>query len=194
MPAVGIDPPDEGIEITLPPVFNEAQVLLVHNWTTGGANGSNVNGHLGSEYPYINIPSMIHGACEFVGVASYSWRMADVSDVQGITAQAPGLVSNPASMWGNHGIAQVGEVYYDPSYGVTYVNTQEIDNIFWGFGRNYIAWEGPQGPGFDEGAVNLDLDGDGVVTPGNMVKTPAFIFKENPEGVQIQLDPQDIVR
>lgn len=185
MHAVGIDPADEKILIRLPPTPEYAQVMLVKNWNP--IQSRNVNGPFGNPFKHINIPSMVHGYCEFIvpgSPGSYVWVLQDVFDLNGVSGQ--GVTVNPQSIFSNHSLVRVGTNFYDPSYGAVYTDAQSVDDIFWGFGRAFGCLGAPTQLGVDEGHVNFDLDGDGFATPGNIVNTPAIITQGNPSGVQVE--------
>ena len=89
--------------------------FLVKNWKYTEP-GSSAN----SNYPYANLYSG-----DPRGITSYIWFSADVTYQSG----TPGQGNNkPAALFGNHQTVQIGSIYFDPSYGVTYDDSGDFQN------------------------------------------------------------------
>jgi len=107
--------------------------FLVDNWNfpTSGTSHNPI-------YPYVNYNAS--GQYPLFNNNQYVWTYADVTDAPGIPGQNS---ANPASLFGNHQIAEINGTYYDPSYGVTYNNLLQMDSQsiagFFTFGEYYAA-------------------------------------------------------
>jgi uncharacterized membrane protein len=107
--------------------------FLVDNWNfpTSGASHNPI-------YPYVNYNAS--GQYPLFNNNQYVWTYADVTDAPGIPGQNS---ANPASLFGNHQIAEINGIYYDSSYGVTYNSLLQMDSQsiagFFTFGEYYAA-------------------------------------------------------
>lgn len=79
--------------------------FLVNNW-----NFAKVGSSKNPAYPYLNV-------LKSVDKNGYTWTASDVTQGKGIAGQNN---PSPASMFNNHQVVLLGDVLYDPSYGVTY--------------------------------------------------------------------------
>lgn len=80
--------------------------FLVKNWNFAAAGTSG-----NPFYPYVNVLKQ-------VDKNGYSWTKAEATQAPGIPGQNN---PSPASMFNNHQVVLLGDVLYDPSYGVTYL-------------------------------------------------------------------------
>jgi len=98
------------------PIFPNDHGFLIKTWdfTEPGTSGN-------SEYPYKNnfvMPMLLAGG--------YNWvNTPDVTYQSGIPAQGNTM---PPAFFGDHGVAVVNGIYYDPSYGQTYSSLQDMAN------------------------------------------------------------------
>jgi len=121
---------------------NTAEQFLVSNWTFGAMRAANpLNAQRSAKYPYINIPRNDPNGSSSVTPAAgqnYVWwssvvRAAGVPDVtygpevndavDGVPGQNN---ARPAKLFNKHFVVRVNGQYYDPSYGLTYVNAQDL--------------------------------------------------------------------
>jgi len=108
--------------------------FIVKNWTFSGSGTSGSGTH-----PYINRVSAVgQNPPAYAGVNGYIWvGTPEVTYTSGTPGQGNAM---PAALFGNHALAVVNGVFYDPSYGVTYPNLQGFDNALDGFFQVQAAW------------------------------------------------------
>jgi len=125
--------------------------FIVKGWTF---HGSGTSGSL--LHHYMNrVPLQ----SPYIVATNYVWTgTAEVTYTSGTPGQGN---AKPAALFNNHGLAVVNGIYCDPSYGVTYANLQEIDNMLSGFYSEQPYW-----------------------TVGG-VTAPAVLFRKNPAGVNV---------
>ena len=149
-------------------LFEEEGGFIVKNWTFSGDGW--FGGVAGMLHPYLNIPSY-----PLVGSTQYNWLFKEVNYTSGTAGQGN---AKPAALFGNHQVAFVQGKYYDPSYGQTFATLQDIDNGaldgFWMIDE----WD------LDESELDVDIDGDGGKT--DWVRTPIFLFRKNPAGLDLK--------
>jgi hypothetical protein len=156
---------------------NAADVLLVKDWNFAGAGTSGVAG-----YPYLNISYMTPPDLYFdwdlmEGATSYNWVKPEVTDAPGIEGQGN---NNPASIFGNHQIVQIGTTLYDPSYGKTFSSLADIDNQAM---AGYFVIRRRQ---FDESVLNADINHDG--DKNDILEADYLAIQENPAGNDLVRD------
>jgi len=141
----GISYPNNYLNITAAYMPNEcgtpsASGFLVKTWTFVLPPAGNCD-----FMPYTNIwdyPSETD--------TSYLFMYEEVVDEPGILGQT---AANPASVFGNHQLAIIGDKIYDPCYGVIYNSVDEIyENALSGW------WYYDYGP---ESFAGIDINGDG---------------------------------
>jgi hypothetical protein len=165
---------------TIVPKNSADQGFLVKSWTFGPNKGSG-----DKAYPYVNIPGDFETANTLGNSTSFQGRDGTYTFLL-----TPDLVraanpikgqnnANPASIFGNHQVAYLKvngvEMFYDPSYGVTYkdlddMSTQAIAG-FYEYKRNFLV------PKATLEAAHIDFKGRTVV--GNDVEVNAYLFREN---------------
>jgi hypothetical protein len=117
--------PAEGISVQ--PVLNETEIMLIKNWEFSGNGTSGV-----ADYPYQNTladPTKTPFAETTPGglnsifrknattnVWEYYWgALAEVTDMEGVPGQN---TTNPKSTFSDHWLIKLGGKFYDPSYGL----------------------------------------------------------------------------
>jgi hypothetical protein len=112
----------ELVEIT--PVYSD-HLMLVKNWHFDLSTQMHL--YKSIEYTHRNIGTSDNTEDLFLpdNTGSYSriWELAEVTDQPGISGQSN---PNPISHFRNHRIVKVNGIYYDPSYGETYINLQKM--------------------------------------------------------------------
>ena len=140
--AQGID----SVKVVISPsnYVNGVNGFAVKTWTfSGDGTSGDVN------FPYVNLVD----EC-YILDTDYTWgNIHEVDYGVGIQGQNN---ERPASLFSNHAVIYKGNVYYDPSYGVTYSDLPDFDANISGFIKN-------------------------VAEPGNR----KILFQKNPSGVQI---------
>ncbi len=106
------------------PVYSN-HLILVKNWHFDQSTQMHLYNN--TEYTHRNIGTSDNTEDLFLpdNSGSYSriWELAEVTDQPGISGQSN---SNPISHFRNHRIVKVNGIYYDPSYGKTYINLQKM--------------------------------------------------------------------
>lgn len=139
--------------------MSENAGFLVKTWSFSkpGRSGN-------SSFPYFNQLSFDGN---YVSNTHYLW--GTTVDVQ-YSAGTPGQNNaKPASLFNNHQFLSIpiSGKYYDPSYGITYFTSQDMDNTL---------------SGYYEPAYVIQQYG---------LSYPCFLIAENPEGCQIRVMPLD---
>lgn len=116
--------------------------FFVKNWHFGSA--SNACGDM----PYTDVYNLYWS----------TFLYADVTDSAGLPGQSS---DNPDAIFAGHVMAYVNGVIYDPSYGVTHADLEEIQN-------DYIAGYGVSSSA-TEAELGIDVNGD-----GDLDTTPAY--------------------
>ncbi|MFI5172803.1 MAG: hypothetical protein ACHQFW_10455 [Chitinophagales bacterium] len=122
--------------------------FLVKTWTFGTPSFDC------TDMPYVNVYSPDYYDAD----TAYLYDYAEVTDEIGVMGQT---APNPASSFGNHQIAIVNDIYYDASYGVIYLNFEDIKyGGLSGWSRSETS---------DEVGIGIDVNGD-----GDLDDTPNF--------------------
>jgi hypothetical protein len=113
----GIDNLKEGRQIRC----KAAEGFMINNWGFKTPSGA-------APYPYVNMKSGPDDA--HIGPTGYLWVSSEVDDLGGVPGQGR---NNPASLFINHFVIQIGSTYYDPSYGKVFTNPDAMDGEIAGF-------------------------------------------------------------
>jgi len=161
---------DDYVIVTPAPGYADGFIVNSWRFAVGG-------GHSGlSDFPYLNIPNS-----PFMVGDSYVWLYAEVTDQMGVAGQNS---SNPCSLFNNHEVVRIVhrdrsgtevETFYDPSYGVTYRNMDDMEaTSVSGYFRDGML-------GVSETTVGLDLDHDGHIS-NTLVDVYVLVFRTNDLG------------
>jgi hypothetical protein len=103
------------------PTGHDAQGFFVKNWSfsTGAHSG------LDPIYTHTFVPYQSPTTLEHLGDREYLWHYTDGVNEPGVNGQ--GFNEYPASIFNNHQITQIDGTLYDPSYGVTYIDLEDIE-------------------------------------------------------------------
>lgn len=156
--------------------------FLVKEWSFAGGG---ISGH--TELRYLNIPPV--SPSPLIVNNTYVWRFEEATEAPGVPGQG---TANPASLFGNHQVARINGVYYDPSYGKTYNSLGQFDDEAVA-GHYAIPASNDPWP-VNEQQVNLDLDGNGQIEDVLVdIQSPdiVFLIQDNPTGNQLEETPSD---
>lgn len=165
--AQGMQVPNTAFTVARPTRQNAGEWLMVPNWEfiergLVASIPSPLVQAVSNRYPFINVPKGVMAGAEarksfpYWEDNEYKWRMPvgrgreDAKDIIGVSGQN---TANPASLFSNHALVEVNQVFYDPSYGNIYRSFQDFDNSLAGF---YIGGD------LAEQKIGYDLNGDGV--------------------------------